>query len=320
MSAQKRQQKLATHASGSTIPEAVAKEPEKDYVCPKKRAFLLTFNEDPVKNCNTCVAKFKTLKSCDYLIWCKEFNRAGNEHTHLYVHFTNAYAIPDKLRKLTKMHIDDAKGSPKQNIDYVKKEGPKWEYKKSYQKTEVMEEWGTQPTQGQLTISELREIKDSNDLPDWKQYHVWKEVQKEPKKTRVDDWGKKIEVYWIQGPSGIGKTETAKKILKEKGYEEFDEIKYDGKFWLNVVDGKGAAVYDDFRDSQLEASEFINFIDYNEHNLRIIGGSMRNKYNLIIITTVQLIDEIYQWSNEPMVQWIRRINVIDMYSDEKTNE
>lgn len=310
--------KMATQASGNTNPEAVAK----DYECPKKRAFLLTFNEDPIQNCNTCVSKFKTLKSCDYLICCKEFNKAGNEHCHLYVHFTNAYAIPEKLRKQTKMHIDVAKGSPKQNIDYVKKEGAKWQHKKSYQKTEIMEEWGSAPTQGQLTISELREIKNSDDLPDWKQYNVWKQVQKEPKKTRVDDWGKKIEIYYIQGPSGIGKTERAKQILREKGYEEFDEIKHDDKgYWLNIVDGMGAAVYDDFRDSQMPASEFINFIDYNVHNLRVIGGSMRNKYNLIIITTVQPIETLYlNVPDEPKKQWMRRIKVIDMYSDQNAAE
>lgn len=304
---------MATQASGNTNPEAVVKA----YECPKKRAFLLTFNEDAVQNCNTSVAKFKTLKSCDYLICCKEFNKAGNEHCHLYVHFTNAYAIPSKLQKQTKMHIDVAKGSPKQNIDYVKKEGPKWQHKKSYQKTEIIEEYGTAPSQGQLTISELREIKNSDDLPDWKQYNVWKQVQKEPKKTRVDDWGKEIEVYYIQGPSGIGKTTRAKQILKEKGYEEFDEIKHDDKgFWLNIVDGKGAAIYDDFRDSQMPASEFINFIDYNVHNLRVIGGSMRNNYNIIIITTVQDIDTIYHnMADEPRQQWMRRVKVINMYQE-----
>lgn len=313
MSDQKRQQKLTTHASGSTIPEAVSK----DYVCPKKRAFLLTFNEDPVKNCNICVAKFKTLKSCDYLIWCKEFNKAGNEHTHLYVHFTNAYAIPEKLRNLTKMHIDVAKGSPKQNIDYVKKEGEKWQHKKSYQKTEIMEEWGSAPTQGQLSISELREVKNSDDLPDWKQYNVWKQVQNEPKKYKVGQWHKNVEVYYIQGPSGVGKSFKAEQLIAEKGFDEFEVIKNDGKFWLNVVDGKGAVIYDEFRDSQLPASDFINFIDYNIQTLRVFGGSMRNQYEFIVITSVQCIDEIYHnMPDEPRQQWMRRVKVIDMYSDQ----
>lgn len=305
--------KMATQASGNTNPEAVVKA----YECPKKRAFLLTFNENAVENCNTSVKQFKKLKSCDYLICCKEFNKAGNEHCHLYVHFVNAYAIPAKLMKKTKMHVDVAMGSPKQNIDYVKKEGPKWQNKKAYQKTEIIEEYGTVPSQGQLSVSEMREIKNSDDLPDWKQYNVWKQIQKEPKKTKRTEWRKNIEVYWIQGPSGIGKSTKAMQILEEKGYDDFDELKHDDKgFWLNVVDGCGAAVFDDFRDSQMPACEFINFIDYNVHNLRVFGGSMRNNYNLIIITTIQPIDTIYLNANhieEDRNQWMRRIKVIDMY-------
>lgn len=307
---------LATQASGSTKPEACVKA----YECPKKRAFLLTFNEDPIVNCNICVSKFKGLKSCDYLICCKEFNKAGNEHTHLYVHFTNAYAIPAKLIKQTKMHINVAKGSPKQNIDYVKKEGAKWQHKKSYQKTEIMEEYGTAPSQGQLSISELRQITNSDDLPDWKQYNVWKQVQREHKKTKVGEWHKKVEVYYIQGPSGVGKSLKAEQLVAEKGFDEFDVVKNDGKFWLNVDGSGGAAIYDEFRDSQLPASEFISFIDYNINNLRVFGGSIKNKYELIIITTVQPIDEIYHnLPDEPRQQWIRRVNVIDMYEKEKND-
>lgn len=305
---------MATQASGNTNPEAVVK----SYQCPKKRAFLLTFNENAVQNCNTCVSKFKALKSCDYLICCKEYNKAGNEHCHLYVHFGNAYAIPSKLIEKTKMHIDIPKGSPKQNIEYVKKEGEKWQHKKSYQKTEIIEEYGTAPSQGQLSISELREIKCSDDLPDWKQYNVWQQVQKEHKKTKRTEWRKDVEVYWIQGPSGIGKSTKAVQIMEEKGIDEFDEVKHDYNhgFWLDC-DGTGCCVYDDFRDYHMTASEFINFIDYNIHNLRIIGGSVKNKYTTIIITTIQQIDTIYLNANnieEDRSQWNRRIKVIDMYN------
>lgn len=304
---------MASHASGNTKTEA--------YKCPKKRAFLLTFNENAVENCMKCAAKFKTLKTCEYYISCKEYNKAGNEHCHMYVHFNNMYAIPQKLMLQTKMHIDIAIGSPKQNIDYVKKEGSKWEHKKSYQRTEIIEEYGVEPKQGQMTIKELREIQNSDDLPDWKQYNVWKQVKNEHKKTKVKDWYKKVEVIWIQGPSEAGKSKKVVEICEEKGIEEFDEVKYDGdhNFWLNADGAGGCCVYDDFRDSHMKASEFVNFIDYNVHNMRIIGGSVKNNYNTIIITTIQRIDEIYRGSKEPNWQWIRRVKVIDMYKDTDEN-
>lgn len=308
-----------TQASGNTKPEAV--DVAVDFKCPKKRAFLLTFNEDAVENCLKCAERFKALKTCDYFICCKEFNKAGNEHCHMYVHFNNAHSIASKLIKSSKMHIDIAYGSPKQNIEYVRKEGQKWASKKAYQKTEIIEEYGEEPRQGQLTIKELREISNSDDLPDWKQYNVWKQVRNEPKRTKRTEWHKDIEVYWIQGPSGIGKSRKAVEIMEEKNIEEFDEIKHDGThdYWLSVTDLGGCCVYDDFRDYHMTASEFINFIDYNEHNLRKLGGCVKNKYNTIIITTIQPIDTIYLNANnieEDRNQWNRRIKVIDMYNQE----
>lgn len=300
-----------SQASGNTKPEANVA-----FKCPKKRGFLLTFNENPVENCMKCVDHFKKLKTCDYLICCKEYNKAGNEHCHLYVHFNNMYAIASKLITSTKMHIDIAYGSPKQNIDYVRKDGEKWASKREYQRTEIIEEYGIEPRQGQLSIKELRDINNSDDLPDWKQYNVWKQVKSEHKKTKVDEWHKDIEVIWIQGPSGIGKSKKVVEICKEKGIEEFDEVKHDNNhgFWLNC-DGTGCCVYDDFRDNHLSASEFVNFIDYNVHNLRIIGGSVQNHYNTILITSIQRLEDIYSGISidEPRQQWLRRIKVIDFY-------
>lgn len=74
--------------------------------------------------------------------------------------------------------------------------------------------------------------------------------------------------------------------MEEKGVEEFEEVKFNGQFWMGVSEGTGCAVYDDFRASHMKPSEFINFIDYNVHNLNVKGGQIKNKYNLIIITSV----------------------------------
>lgn len=60
--------------------------------------------------------------------------------------------------------------------------------------------------------------------------------------------------------------------MEDNGIDEFEEVKYSNGFWNGVSDGNGCAVYDDFRDSHISASEFINFIDYNVHNLNVKGG------------------------------------------------
>lgn len=314
------EQKMATEvgntSSGNTKPEQSDADNKKtEFECKKRRSFLLTFNEDPLKNVEKCCKKFIKLTSCTYYIACKEFNKKGNLHAHMYVHFKNAYQIPKNLIQETKMHIDVTLGSPKQCIAYIKKEGKKHEKKRIQQKTEIIEEWGEIPLQGTLSIKELRTIKNSDDLPDWKQYNVWKQVQNEHKRTKLSEWKKDIEVIYIQGPSGVGKTLKCKEILESKKIEEFDEVKHIGEFWHNVSDFH-TAVYDDFRDSHMKASEFINFIDYNTHNLNVKGSSIRNNYKLIIITSVQPLESIYaNMDDEPKQQWMRRIKVIDMYNN-----
>lgn len=43
--------------------------------------------------------------------------------------------------------------------------------------------------------------------------------------------------------------------------------------------------------------------------MRLIGGSMMNKYRYIFITTVQDPETIYRGSKEPIQQWVRRMHV-----------
>ena len=89
-------------------------------------------------------------------------------------------------------------------------------------------------------------------------------------------------------------------------------IKHEGDFWNGTGSAK-IAIYDEFRDSSMKPSEFINFIDYNVHTLNIKGGSIINRYELIIITSVQNPKYIYSnVGDEPRKQWLRRMEVIDM--------
>ena len=67
----------------------------------------------------------------------------------------------------------------------------------------------------------------------------------------------------------------------------------------------------------MKASEFINFIDYNKHIMNIKGGSKQNNYELIILTSVQKLEDIYRnMTGEPRLQWERRVEIINMFEDE----
>lgn len=99
----------------------------------------------------------------------------------------------------------------------------------------------------------------------------------------------------------------------EKYGTKVNIVKYVNSFWQGVGNAK-IAIYDDFRDSHMHPSEFINFIDYNKHTINIKGGEKQNEYSLIIITSVQDPHYIYMGmkDDEPRRQWLRRMTIVDM--------
>lgn len=259
----------------------------------KARAYQLTLNEpERYEELVNALTGYKSLK---YLISCKETApTTGHEHIHIYVNFRNMIKLT--VKKTCGAHIEVCRGTPKQNIAYI-------------EKGEVIEEIGERPHQGTMSVGELAETEDPREL-DYKMYNTWKAVRNTPRKQKVDGWHKKVEVIYITGPSGAGKSLRAKEILHERGLDEFEEIKCVDGFWHGVVDGTGAAVYDDYRPSHLSASEFINLIDYNVHNLNIKGGSVRNQYDLVIITSVIDPEDLYMnMPEEARTQWLRRMKV-----------
>ena len=61
----------------------------------------------------------------------------------------------------------------------------------------------------------------------------------------------------------------------------------------------------------MKPTELINFIDYNRHIMNVKGGSIRNNYKEIYITSLQNPEEIYKnIPEETKKQWLRRIKKI----------
>ena len=251
------------------------------------------------------------LKSMKYLISCKEkAPTTGHEHIHIYICFSGSIKL--SINKLCGAHVEACKGSHKENIAYIRKDG------------EILDEIGEEPRErgGSHTVKELKEIDNPDEL-DFKEYNTWSKIhEKESANIDIEDLAKSVKVYYIQGPPGIGKTERMKKLireLKDKYGTKINMVKYENGFWLGVGSAK-IAVYDDFRDSHMKASEFINFIDYNKHYMNIKGGTKLNDYELIIITSIQKLTDIYKnMPEEGKNQWMRRVEKIDMEDEIETN-
>ena len=230
----------------------------------------------------------------------------GNKwHAHIVLYFKNQVSFNTIKKLFPSAHIEkvkdiyDAIGYIKNNVNGRKT---------------IYYENGTEPRNTRfMTVKELKKI-DSPDELDWKMLNTWEKLH--PQELDVDDWHKEVKVYYISGPSGSGKTERAKQIIRENKETfgtKFSLVKFDGNFWHGVNSNGRIAVYDDFRDSHMKASEFINFIDYNKQRMNIKGGDVLNNYELIIITSIQPISTIYRnMTGEPRQQWIRRIEEIKL--------
>lgn len=268
------------------------------------RAFQLTLNE--VENFDEIRNYLMSLKSLNYFLAGKEkAPSTGHLHIHIYVQFNTAVRL--SLTKLKGAHVEKCFGSPQQNIAYIRKED-----------TEIIYEKGNVKNKGGNTIAEVKQMKkeERDNLPLQYAKIVQQINNEEAKKIKVSEYYKEREVYWLYGASGLGKTKRAVEIMKKKEIEEFNEVKFDGNFWHGASEECSACLYDDWRDTQMKPTELINFIDYNTHIMNVKGGSVRNKYKLIIITSIQNPEKIYMNTPEEYKkQWLRRIKEIQEFQE-----
>lgn len=270
---------------------------------------ILTVNPASFPHLEDIIKYLQHFKSLNYLLVCN--HDKPELHYHIYGQYT--CTLKFDRRYLYGAHIEKCFGSPQQNIAYCKGEDVK--HKVLGVQCNVVLEMGQVKERGGRRVRDIMNMTDEELLElDANLYNAAMKIRA-AKKISVDNWHKDIKVYYIWGPSGIGKSMKAIEILKEHGVKEFTEVKHVGEFWNGIVGSEltGAVIYDDFRDNHMKASEFINFIDYNKHLMNYKGGYAKNMADLIIITSIQNPELIYRSvGDEPRKQWLRRMEIIEL--------
>jgi len=251
----------------------------------------------------------------------------GHKHIHFYVQFSKPTKISQN--KTCGANLEGCRGTVKQNIAYIKKENDPEKRGDIIYETEGVEPWMDRASKklefaegGMIpTIKEVKEMEkeEREELPITYMKNIEEINRREEAKKTGKTVHKSVKVLYLYGKSGTGKSIYAKWLFRET---VFDTVKYSNGFWLGTGDGEStAALYDDFRDSHMAPSEFINFIDYDIHQMNIKYGSYFNKYKYIIITSVQPPSQLwsgFQKNNdekgltESNIQWLRRMKCIDM--------
>lgn len=167
-----------------------------------------------------------------------------------------------------------------------------------------------------ITVKELKKIKQKRLYFD--KYNTWSKVHSEINcKFNINEIHKNVEVYYIFGPSGVGKTKKAYDIINEhKDKDEkikFNRVSYNNNCWNGVTDKCEIALYDDFDDNSINSIEFKHFIDHDIQLLNTQNGYIKNNYKLIIITSTQNPQDLFKGSKVDKNQWLSRITkIIDL--------
>ena len=123
-----------------------------------------------------------------------------------------------------------------------------------------------------------------------------------------------LEVIFITGNSGLGKTVLAKTIASQKGYSYF--VSGSDNDPLDGYKGQDCLILDDIRGSSMKFSNFIKMIDNNTDSK--VQSRFHNKSltecKLVIITSIHNMEEFYKnifsEQDEPLVQFRRRCKTL----------
>ncbi len=210
-----------------------------------------------------------TFKSCVY--WClsDEIGENGTYHTHVFMACSDAVRFSTIKKKFERAHFEMAKGTSKENRDYIFKEG-KWEKdkKKETNLPETHEEFGDMPVERQGQRNDLIDLYDmikqglSNfdiieENPAY-MMHIDKierarQIVKEEKFKNVL---RDLEVTYIWGDTGTGKTRS---VMDQYGYENVYRIT-DYHHPFDSYKGQDVVIFEEFR-SSLKIQEMLNYLD-----------------------------------------------------------
>ena len=172
-----------------------------------------------------------------------------------------------------------------------------------------------------ITVAELKNISNPKRLY-FDEYDVWLKIHSDMNcRFNIDEIHKNVEVYYIFGPSGVGKTKKAYEIINEhkSKIEKFNRVSYNNYCWDGIEGNCRIALYDDFVDDDITPIEFKHFIDHDKQLLNTQNGYMKNSYRLIVITSTQNPQDLFKDSKVDKNQWLSRITKIIDLTPKETN-
>jgi hypothetical protein len=192
----------------------------------KARAYCFTINNWNDTDASQLQALWDSGK-VKYFVAGKETGEEGTPHIQGYVMFKNTAAFSTVKGFLSRAHIEVAKGSPEQNIEYCTKEGHFIEEGSRPMTAAKKGERGREYWEQQLKLAQENRIEECDaklQLTHWKSLVAVRDYYL---KDIGNEYRPGIKNYWLYGPTGSGKSRAVR--------ETFSDIYYKmaNKWWEN---------------------------------------------------------------------------------------
>jgi hypothetical protein len=265
-------------------------------VNPRSQAWMITMNykNDEVWEDNRLSLHLQQLQNIQWFMFQLEKSEKGYIHHQCYVYFSKRVYFSTIKEHLPKSaHIEMRLGLHKQAKVYVSKEDTR---------LNPTQTWGDEPQQGErtdladiidmiqqgYTINEIVSAHPSSYI------RYQNNIEKFYQKHKADESSekfRKLEVVYLYGKTGVGKTST---IMKHYGFNNVYRIT-DYKNPFDTYNGQNIIIFDEFH-SQIKIEFMLNLLD--GYPLKLPA-----RYN----DKTALYEKVYIISNEPLEKQYKNI-------------
>lgn len=233
------------------------------------RKYQLTINNPTEHGFTHETIKFNIEQLSGCLYWCMCDEEGATLHTHVYMAFENPKEFSSVQRRFYGAHIEGAKGSHRENRDYIRKEG-KWRDSEKVEtnKAETFEESGELPEESDRRVKQTETIlamvengaSNAEIMRECPSAMLHLPRIEQARQTLLEEQYRKefrkLSVTYIWGQTGVGKT---RGVMEEHGYENvFRVTNYAHPF--DGYCGQDVIVFDEFR-SSLPLTDMLCYLD-----------------------------------------------------------
>ncbi|ALB48317.1 replication protein [Clostridium beijerinckii] len=298
------------------------------------RKWQLTINNPVDKGFTHEVLKEKLKEFKNLIYWCMSDEIGENKtyHTHVFIACSGAVRFSTMQNRFKGAHFEMARGTCKQNREYVFKEG-KWQGDKKQDTNlpDTHEEYGDCPVERQGQRNDLIDLYDMikggmtnfdiiEDNPSYMlEIDRIEKVRQTVRDEQFKNTFRELEVTYIFGSTGSGKT---RGVMEYFGYSNvFRVTDYDHPF--DSYKGQDVVVFEEFRDS-LKISDMLNLLDGYPLELPCRYANKIACYTKVyIITNLDLNDQFKGVQVKHPETWkafLRRIHKVIHYTKNSVDE